>query len=196
MQRERRSTTLGALSAAVLFLATAPAAAQGLVSIGSGSYTSPSEGTTSRFSYYLTDRGNGAAQGYAIWLFPNSAIAVEVTSFGFLQPLPTSLSFAGPIVAVLGTPPSSNAVVGRTAYTAFNDNGHHAADETVGFDVAPLPSDPLVQFLVGQFPPLAGQIGDLTTIQQIAALGQFLARIGQLPPPPWTTLLRGDVWIR
>lgn len=42
----------------------------------------------------------------------------------------------------------------------------------------------------------AGRLGDLTTIQQIAALGQFLAGIGQLPPPPWTPLLRGNVWIR
>lgn len=185
MKPTSRTVLHAALTAAFLFVATATAPAQGLVSLGRGSYASPADPqTVSQFSYFLTDRGNGAAHGYAIWSFPATTIVVRVTSFGFFD-LPqgggttTALAFAGPIVAVLGTPTNPNAVVGRTVFTVFDDDGRHA-DQTIGLNHAPLPS---------QVPPIPG-IGDLTTIQQIALLLPFF------PPPVWTPLLAGDVWIR
>jgi hypothetical protein len=187
MKLTNRTAVHAVLSAALLLGAAAPAPAQGIVSIGKGSYKSPSNPEqTSHFRYYLTDRGNGAARGYAIWFFPKSTIVVRVTSFGFfnLKHPPTglvpSLAFAGPIVAVFGTPSGPNAVVGRTAFSAFIDNGRRVADETAGFSVAPLPS---------QVPPIPG-IGDLTTIQQLALL------LPLSPPPLWASLVRGNVWIR
>jgi len=176
-----------ALSAAVLFLAAAPAEAQGLVSVGRGSYKSPAAGTISHFGYYLTKRRSGAVHGHAVWVFPEATIVVRVTSYGFFK-LPhgtgttTALGFAGPIVAVYGTPRGPNAVVGRTAFSAFNDNGRRAADDTVGFSVAPLPSQIP--------PPLRPLAGDLTSIHQIAKLLPFF------PPPVWAPLLRGNVFTR
>lgn len=185
MQLTRRFTTLAALSVGALFLAAAPAQAQGLVSIGSGSYTSPSNPLqTSRFSYFVTERGNGAAEGLAIWVFPNATFVVRVTSVGFFELTPgtTSLAFAGPIVAIFGTPPGP-AAVGNTAYSAFNDNGCNAADETAGFSVVP----PL-----STIPPVPPQYGNLTTIQQLVGYFTFY----HFPPPVWAPLLRGNIWIR
>jgi hypothetical protein len=188
MQLKRSSTVFATLSAAVLFFAAAPAQAQGLVSMGSGSYKSPSNPEqTSHFSYYLAEGRNGTGHGYAVWFFPQTTIMIRVTSYGFFE-LPhgtgstTALAFAGPIVAVLGNPSNPNAVVGRTGFSAFIDNGRCARDETVGFNIAPLPSQ--------LPPPLRPLVGDLTTIQQIAKLLPFS------PPPVWAPLLSGDVWVR
>ncbi len=199
MKLSSRSSTFAALSAAFLLFSAAPVQAQGLVSLGSGSYDSPNNpGQTSYFSYFVVEQGNGAARGYAVWVFPQVSLAIEVTSFGFVEPIPTSLSIAGPIVAILGNPANPDVAIGRTGFSYFSDNSPHAADETGGFSLAPLPTDPRIQFLATlPFPPcqaLPGLIGDLTTVQQLSALGQCLQRIGQ--PPVFTPLLTGNVWIR
>lgn len=199
MKLKRRSSTFAALSAAFLLFSAAPVQAQGLVSLGSGSYDSPSNpGQTSHFSFFVVDQGNGAARGYAVWVFPQVSLALEVTSFGFVEPIPTSLSIAGPIVAILGTPVNPEVQVGRTGFSSFNDNSPNAADETSGFSLAPLPNDPLIQFLAtlptAPCQALPARIGDLTTVQQLSAVGQCLQSIGQ--PPQFTPLLTGNVWIR
>lgn len=192
MQLKLRSTMFAALSAAALFFAAAPAEAQGLVSIGRGSYKSPNNPEqTSHFAYYLSERRTGKVRGYAIWFFPKSTIVVRVTSYGFFKLTPNSdkesLAFAGPIVAVFGTPSGPNAVVGRTAYSAFNDN----PDETAGFSVAPRPADLLAPPF--NFPGVPPFLGDLTTIQQLFKLLQILGPFGT---PRWAPLTRGNVWVR
>jgi len=177
---------LAAASAAAILLAAPAAPAQGLVSIGSGSYESPSNpGQTSYFAHIIAQGGNGAAHGHAVWMFPNVIIAVEVTSLGFFELTPgtTSLAFAGPIVGILGTPGSGGAEIGRTAFTAVNDNGPGGVDEVLGMSLVP----PL-----SSLPPLPPALGNLTTIQQIVALGQLL----QLPPPVFAPLQTGNIWVR
>lgn len=176
--------TLAATSTALLLLA-ASAPAQGLVSLGGGSYPSPSNpGQISSFSYIVVEGGNGATHGYALWVFPEVAIAVQVTSFGFFELVPgtTSLAFAGPIVGIVGTPGGGGAALGRTAFTAVNDNGPGGVDSTAGLSLVP----PL-----SALPPLPPVLGDLTTIQQIVALGQLL----NVPPPVFAPLQTGNIWI-
>jgi hypothetical protein len=172
-------------AAAALLLAAAAAPAQGPLSLGFGRYQSPSNPEqTSYFSHVIVGGGNNTAHGYAVWVFPEVIIAVDVTSFGFFELTPgkTSFAFAGPIVGILGTPGSGGAEIGRTAFTAVNDNGFGQPDETAGMSLVP----PL-----SSLPPLPPALGNLTTIQQIVALGQLL----QVPPPVFAPLQSGHIWV-
>lgn len=186
MQRILESTKLSVLAAAAFLFAAAPAQAQGLVTIGSGSYLSPSNPLqTSHFAHVVTEGGNGAVHGHAIWFFPNTTIVVQVTSYGFFEFTPgtNSLAFAGTIVAILGNPANPLATVGRTAFTAMNDNGPGFADETAGLSLLP----PLASL-----PPVPPQFGNLTTIQEIIGFGEFYS----FPAPVFSPLLTGKIRIR
>lgn len=168
----RKSKSLLTVALTTLFFAAAPAEAQGLVGIGAGSYDSPSNpGNVSRFSYFLTDRGNGEAGGLAVWVFPAATFVVRVSSFASYEwDGIRSLAFAGTIVAIFGTP-RGGATVGQTAFTAMRDNGRGSSDATVGFTVVP------------------AQFGN-PTIQQIIAIN------GPPPPQAWRPLLSGNIWTR
>jgi len=185
MHRTSKSLWTVALATALPFFAASPAQAQGLVSIGAGSYVSPSNPSqTSSFVHFIWEGWNGRVHGRAIWFFPDATIVASVTSYEYHEFTPgtTSLAFAGAIRSVYGTPAGPLATVGRTVYAAVNDNGWGAADETTGMSLLPPPA-----FL----PPILPQFGDLTTIQQLLAFFEYYSSI--IPGPVWAPLVSGNI---
>lgn len=184
MKLKTRSSVFAALSAAVLFFAAAPAAAQcGISAFGHGTYFSPTSQNTPSFTFFLTERHNGSVQGFAIWRGASSTIFFELSSAMYLPPpYAGSLAAAGRILCIIGTPgPGLPATVGATAFFAVNDNGGNGPDENSGLSVIPSP-----------FPvPIPPQFGNLTTIQQITAFGQATNR-----SITWRPLLSGNIRIR
>lgn len=196
MNLKSTSAWFAALSLAIALTTAAPVQAQvGLVGVASGSYrglTAPNP--VLRFSYLVFGYGNGSADGLAIWRGPDSTIVWRVTSVMSVEFTPgtTSQAFAGPIVAIFGTPPPGFAV-GATAYTASNDD----PDGTASLDVVPPPALVLAQLtaLIGSTAAaqVMAQVGNLSTIQQIVLLAQLVPFI---PGPTFTPLLDGNIWIR
>ena len=186
MLSKSRSLLTATLATALSFFAAAPAQAQGLVSIGAGSYISPSNPTqTSSFAHFIYEGWNGSVHGHAIWFFPDATIVVNVTSYAYHEFTPgtTSLVFAGAISAIYGTPNGPLATIGRTAYVAVNDNGYGTADETSGLSLLP----PL-----SALPPVPPQFGNLTTVQQLLGFFQFYG----FPPPNFAALVSGSIRVR
>lgn len=181
MLRQSKFLMSAAALSAALFFAAAPAHAQRLVGTGHGSYKALNSTKILHFSYFVKDEGHGAASGFAIWRGPDSIVLWRVTSV-MTMPGTATQAFAGPILAVIGTPPKGYKV-GATAYTASNDNGRGKIDETASLSVVPPISS--LPFTV---PP---QFGTLTTIQQIIGLLTLLKL-----PPVFRPLLRGNIWIR
>lgn len=185
MLRTSKSLLIATLATVLPFLAAAPAQAQGLVSVGAGSYISPSNPTqTSRFMHLIQEDRNGTVHGHGIWLFPNATIFADVTSYEYYEFTPgqTSLAFAGTISAVLGNPINPLATVGRTIFVVVNDNGRSSADETTGLSLLP----PL-----SALPPVPPQFGTLSTIQQLLGFFQFYG----FPSPNFAPLINGNILV-
>lgn len=168
MSHNNKLSLRALLVAALLFFTAAPAAAQTqLVGTGRGDYLAPNGVNVHSFTYYLTQSSNGTVHGFALWRLSNSLILWRIDSVATNG---ATQAFAGPIVAVAGTPPASFAV-GVTAFTAVEDNGFASADRTVGLSAVP------------------AALGN-PTIQQIQQV------LGPPPPGTYRSLLNGNIWIR
>lgn len=169
MQLMRRLSVFAAACSTVLFLAAAPAKAQSIFSIGTGSYLSQNQQDTLGFSYYVRQSVSGQVSGFLLFNGPDATQLVDITS---VMTLPNgAIAFAGTVVWIQGTP-QGGSTVGRGAFMAFQDNGPGSADQTSGYSLVPL-----------AFPQNA-------TIQQI---------VGAIGPPTaaqWRPLESGGVWIR
>ena len=162
----RSSAPIALLAAVLLAFSPAPARAQtGLVAAGHGSFLAFNGVDTLRFTFAVTGQIDGPTHGFAVWRGPNSVILWQVTSSTFLG---QAVAFAGPIVAIVGTPPPGFAV-GVTAFTAAQDNGPGSTDGTSSLSVVP------------------AMFGN-PTIQQIVAL------LAGGPPPVFLPLLSGNIW--
>lgn len=180
---DTQSLLISNLATVATFLAATPAQARATVSVGAGSYISPSDATqTSAFVHLIQDNWAGTVHSTGIWFFPNATDVVDITSYAYYEFTPgtTSLAFAGTISAIYGAPPNPLSTVGRTVYVVVNDNGFGGADETSGLSLL-LP--------VSALPPAPPQFGDLSTIQELLGYFEFCG----FPNPIRTPLIQGNI---